>query len=140
VNLLRHALVMVLLFSLLGVGAPSAVAGPFENFFKKLHRALMQPNQPPPRHTGHKRHTEHKESADASGVHSPPNERNVRSARTAPHSSETSEKPPFAVPVPGKPGFVMSPFAPDSGYIDVRNYPPGSEVKDPYTGKTFRTP
>jgi hypothetical protein len=64
----------------------------------------------------------------------------VKVAKSADTSGEKKEKPPFAVPVPGKKGFVMSPYAPDSGYIDVRNYPPGSEVKDPYTGKTFLTP
>ena len=47
---------------------------------------------------------------------------------------------PVATPVAGKPGFVISPFAPRSGYVDVTGLPPGSEVKDPYTGKTFRVP
>ena len=46
----------------------------------------------------------------------------------------------YAKPVAGKPGFVTSPFAPASGYIDVRGFPPGTEVKDPYTGKTFLVP
>src|SRR6266566_753721 len=47
---------------------------------------------------------------------------------------------PYAIPVPGKQGFVTSPFAPDSGYIDVHQFPPGTVVKDPFTGKVFRTP
>jgi hypothetical protein len=42
--------------------------------------------------------------------------------------------------VPGKPGFVTSPYAPYQGYVDVRGYAPGTEVKDPYTGKTFLVP
>jgi hypothetical protein len=29
---------------------------------------------------------------------------------------------------------------PDSGYIDVHSFPPGTEIKDPYTGKIFLTP
>ena len=47
---------------------------------------------------------------------------------------------PYAKPVPGKPGFVTSPYDPYKGYIDVRGFPPGTEVKDPYSGKTFLVP
>ena len=47
---------------------------------------------------------------------------------------------PYAQPVPGKPGFVTSPYAPYSGYVDVRGFPPGTEVKDPYTQKVFLVP
>lgn len=46
---------------------------------------------------------------------------------------------PYAVPVPGKPGFVRSPFSPDK-MTDVRGYAPGTEVKDPYTQKIFLVP
>jgi hypothetical protein len=46
----------------------------------------------------------------------------------------------YGKPVPGKPGYVTSPYAPYSGYVDVRNIPPGTEVKDPYTQKTFLVP
>lgn len=37
-------------------------------------------------------------------------------------------------------GFVRSPDAPDRGLIDVRGYPPGTEVRDPYTGNVFLVP
>jgi hypothetical protein len=47
---------------------------------------------------------------------------------------------PYAKAVPGKPGFVTSPYDPYKGYIDVRGFPPGTEVKDPYSGKTFLVP
>src|SRR5439155_16140795 len=46
----------------------------------------------------------------------------------------------YGTPVPGKNGFVTSPFSPNSGYIDVRGFAPGTPVKDPYTGKVFLTP
>lgn len=46
---------------------------------------------------------------------------------------------PTAAPVDGKPGFVKSPFG-GAGIVDVRGYPPGTEVKDPYTGKVFLVP
>jgi hypothetical protein len=47
---------------------------------------------------------------------------------------------PTAKPVPGKPGYVFSPFDPSGGYVDVNGYASGSKVKDPYSGKVFLVP
>lgn len=47
---------------------------------------------------------------------------------------------PYGTPVPGKPGFVTSPHSASAGYVDVRGFPPGMEVKDPYSGKVFLVP
>ena len=47
---------------------------------------------------------------------------------------------PYGKPVPGKTGFVISPFSENSGYIDVRGFPPSTPVKDPYTGQIFLVP
>lgn len=55
-------------------------------------------------------------------------------------TSATTHDIPYGTPVPGKPGFVTSPFAPKDRYVDVRGFPPGTEVKDPYSGKIFLVP
>ena len=47
---------------------------------------------------------------------------------------------PYARPVPGKPGYVFSPFDKNGGYVDVTGYSPGQKVKDPYSGKIFLVP
>lgn len=46
---------------------------------------------------------------------------------------------PYGIPVAGKPHLVESPFSPGK-YIDVEGFAPGTEVKDPYTGKIFLVP
>ncbi|MEP6671795.1 MAG: hypothetical protein ABJF10_21725, partial [Chthoniobacter sp.] len=70
----------------------------------------------------------------------------VKPAPDKPQAPAVPETPPakgeipYAKPVPGKPGFVFSPYDQYKGYIDVRGFPPGTEVKDPYSGKSFLVP
>ena len=45
-----------------------------------------------------------------------------------------------AIPVPGKPGFVFSPYDPNAGMIDVQAITPGTKVRDPYTDNIFLVP
>src|SRR6266480_6859223 len=47
---------------------------------------------------------------------------------------------PTAKAVPGKPGYVFSPFDASGRYIDVSGYPSGSRAKDPWTDKIFIVP
>jgi beta-lactamase regulating signal transducer with metallopeptidase domain len=64
-----------------------------------------------------------------------------RATVLAPAASPSVDgKYPYGKPVPGKPGFATSPYAPKDGYIDLRGYRPGTEVKDPYTKKIFLVP
>jgi hypothetical protein len=47
---------------------------------------------------------------------------------------------PYAKPAPGKPGMFFSPYDANKGYIDLRGFPAETEVKDPYSGKSFLVP
>jgi len=55
-------------------------------------------------------------------------------------TTNTAAQFPVAKPVPGKPGYVFSPYDPNGGYVDVTGYPSGSKVKDPYSQKIFLVP
>src|SRR5438093_1700666 len=54
--------------------------------------------------------------------------------------SSTEPMFPTANAVPGKPGYVFSPFDASGRYIDVSGYPSGSKAKDPWTDKIFIVP
>jgi hypothetical protein len=61
-------------------------------------------------------------------------------AKAASGANQQKIELPYGTRVPGKEWLVTSPFAPDSGYVDITGFPPGTEVEDPYTGKNFLTP
>ena len=126
--------------------------GPFQKLFRALKRGLSEPQH---KSTTHHSSTTHKQQTSGAQVSStssnssastnttedtnkPPDQKNTRSTSKA--STKKGEDLPYGTPVPGKQGFVTSPFSPNSGYIDVRGFAPGTPVKDPYTGKVFLTP
>jgi hypothetical protein len=150
-----HRIVMCLsIFTLFG--APDiSQAGPFEDLFRSIRNSFAHPAPKPrtsqPRRSSPKQSNETPRSAasDTSNtqtsptptpVPAPPNPSNVRVAKATAAKTNRNGDVPYGIPVPGKQGLVTSPFSPDSGYIDVRSFPPGTEVRDPYTGKTFLTP
>ena len=144
--------ILAVMMSILIVGAGILSAedepGPFERLFRAMRRGVSEPQHKSTTHrSSHKQQTSEaqtsptetsKTQTTSAGNSKPPNDRNTRSTTRA--SAKKGEDLPYGTPVPGKQGFVTSPFSPNSGYIDVRGFAPGTPVKDPYTGKVFLTP
>jgi hypothetical protein len=123
-----------------------ANAGPFRDFFRAVRGAVAHPQEKPRAHRSSHKHNETPPSdvsnshTSGSPVPAAPGQHNVRWAKAASAANQQKTDLPYGTPVPGKPGLVTSPFALDSGYVDVTGFPPGTEVEDPYTGKIFLTP
>jgi hypothetical protein len=151
---LRTIVVCLLIFTLFSA-TELTEAGPFGDFFRALRGSIARPVQKPrlvrSQRSGRKQNNEtppsdvsdspnSQTSRSPTPVPAPPNRKNVRTAKATATTKKGKSDMPYGIPVPGKEGLVTSPFSPESGYIDVRSFPPGTEVRDPYTGKSFLTP
>lgn len=165
-DLLLKRVVLFLLIIAVLAGGDSALAGnPIGDFFKRLGNSIAHPRSSPapPRKSQKSAATNRKKTVNEPVT--PPEEPPpapsitplptptpvpartpmplplvVRSAAGVPPTKNPRRDLPYGIPVPNKAGFVTSPYAPKSGYVDVRGFPSGTEVKDPYTGKIFLTP
>ena len=71
----------------------------------------------------------------------PPASLDKAPTRSAPPPvAQAAPKTPFGIPIPGRPGFVNSPYAEKHQLVDVTGLGVGTEVKCPYTGRLFRVP
>ena len=136
------------------IATPSAHAGSLGDFFKALGNSIAHPGQhkkPPPKNQNQKTKTKGNEQTaeyppTPAPIQSPAPTPTAASTQppvrpaSAPPNKNSKRDIPYGIPVPGRPGFVTSPYAPKSGYVDVRGFPSGTEVKDPYSGKIFLTP
>jgi hypothetical protein len=68
-----------------------------------------------------------------------PTQSKIKPSSSSPASSGQAEFPTAEL-VPGKPGYVISPFDSSARYVDVSGYTSGSKVKDPWTNKIFIVP
>ena len=148
-NALRTAL-SILVVGHLSLGLSSAHAGPFD-FLRKIGNSIAHPRHqqrkpaPSPSKGNNASTTVKRNDFRPPELKEPeptesPSTRAAQSASSMTPAGRSRTDLPYGVPVPSKPGFVISPYSPNSGYVDIRGFPNGTEVKDPYTGKVFLTP
>ena len=89
---------------------------------------VTQPGQRMPPGTASASRTTRKETAQYS----------TKTGSSRPSASQ--ENFPTAKAVPGKSGYVFSPFDTEGRYVDVSGFAPGTKVKDPWTDKIFLVP
>ena len=154
-RLIRSRSVSLLVVALFFLSGRWANADPVGDFFKKIGQSISKAFQPhaaqqQTRKTRTSRRPTSRESNAPEATPSPPEEPSkpakeekftstVLPASTAPAAKAKGDMP-YGIPVPGRKGMVTSPYLPEGNYIDVSAFAPGSAVKDPYTGKTFRVP
>ena len=140
----RSVIKLIVALSIFGFAAGNvANADPIGDFFRRLGNSMAHPQKKSGSRSKTSKQSASKEepTTPTPGPSlGPPDQHNIRTGSAAPRAKGAKRDLPYAVPVPGKKGLVISPFAPDAGYVDVSKFPPGTEVKDPFSDKIFRTP
>jgi hypothetical protein len=142
---------LILLVGQVSFGLSSAHAGPFD-FLRRIRESIAHPRHhqrtpPPPatqskgdNSTAVKRNDLRPPELKEPEATESPGPVTTRTASSLAPAQRPRTDLPYGVAVPNKPGFVISPYSPNAGYVDSRGFPSGTEVKDPYTGKVFITP
>jgi|SRR6476620_8702484 len=99
---------------------------------------VAEPGRPMPPKTA----AERRQSRTSSGASRTTRKETAQSSTRAGSSrpSASQENFPTAKAVPGKSGYVFSPFDTEGRYVDVSGFAPGTKVKDPWTDKIFLVP
>jgi len=143
---------LLLVILLLFLSGPFVNAGPMD-FFKKVGQSISKPFQPEstrpqptktPQPTSRAAPAATATPSTVAQPSQPPQEEKptdtVRGVSAA-DMEKAKASLPYGVPVPGRKGMVISPYAAQEGkYVDVTGFASGSIAKDPYTGKLFLVP
>jgi hypothetical protein len=118
--------------TMVGTETPSDVTNPGESIPPEMASASQQQ----PRVEAERGQSRRSSGTSVTRKEAAQSSTSVSSSR----ASASSTAFPTGKLVPGKPGYVFSPFDKEGRYVDVSGFPSGTKVKDPWTDKIFLVP